>query len=48
MKDITINSISLNLEGWELREDIDSIKSWYNNSGDKLNSLNSVIISVSL
>lgn len=37
MKDITINSISLILEEeWELRENTESIKSWYNKSGDKL------------
>ncbi len=37
MTEITINSVSLNLDvEWELREDTESIKSWYNKSGDKL------------
>lgn len=37
MNDIAINSISLGLdEEWELRETSESIKAWYNKSGDKL------------
>lgn len=36
MKDMTINSISLKLEDWELKEDTESMKSWYNSDGDKL------------
>ncbi len=36
MNNITINSISLNLDEWELRENTESIKAWYNEYGDKL------------
>ena len=37
MNDITIKSILLALnEEWELRENTESIKAWYNKSGDKL------------
>ena len=37
MKIVTINSISLDLdEEWELRENSESIKAWYNKFGDRL------------
>ena len=37
MNDITINSISLGLEeDWELRETSESLKTWFNKSGDKV------------